>query len=127
MRPAARARAHGISAAASIASPIVPRPDDSSTAATRRIEQQIAEHVSTFGRRVLQDALAEATSSYWLNRAQTLDAARSRPGDYVGAASPEDLRRRDDELAQVAAACRARASLALIDTDGRLIESVISC
>lgn len=55
----------------------------------------LSEHVEHFRLRVLQDALNEATSAYWLRRAATFEA--------VGNA-------RCDEIAT---ACRNRASLAL--------------
>ena len=62
--------------------------------------------------RVLQDALSEATASYWLHRAETLEAARYRPGvDHPGQASIDELRQRWVDLASAATACRAHAQL----------------
>lgn len=58
---------------------------------------QLSEYVEHFRHRVLQDALNEATSSYWLRRADQFAA--------VGNA-------RCDEIAQ---ACRNRAAVALMD------------
>lgn len=55
--------------------------------------------VEHFRTRVFQDALNEATSAYWLRRAEQFDA--------VGNA----------RCAEIAAACRNRASLALGRTD----------
>lgn len=34
--------------------------------------------------RIVQDALAGATAAHWRNRADRLDAARPKPGDYFG-------------------------------------------
>lgn len=59
----------------------------------------LADYVEHFRQRVLQDALNEATSSYWLKRAEMFEA--------VGNA-------RCDEIAR---ACRNRAELALLPDD----------
>lgn len=70
--------------------------------------------VDHFRTRVLQDALTQATSAYWLRRAATLEAARHRPGvDFRGRASDDELRVRWVELTAAAAACRARAAVGL--------------
>lgn len=56
----------------------------------------LTEHVEHFRARVLQDALAEATSSYWLRRAEAFD-------------------RVDNERCRsIAAMCRHRAEISLI-------------
>lgn len=55
----------------------------------------LPEHVDNFRRRVMADALQEATAAYWLRRAETFAA--------VGTAQC-------DEIAQ---ACRNRAALML--------------
>lgn len=62
-------------------------------------------------RRVIQDALTEASADYWLARAARFDAARPQPGDYTGHASPEALQERDRRCAEIAEACRARAAV----------------
>jgi hypothetical protein len=64
----------------------------------------LADHVDHFRARVLQDAIAEATSSYWLRRSRAFAA--------VGTPAC-------DEIAQ---ACRNAASVALLQ-DGRGPES----
>ncbi len=61
--------------------------------------------------RVLQDALAEATASYWERRAKVMEWAAPRPGDWPGRATPEDLSAARERCLSAAAACRARASL----------------
>lgn len=60
----------------------------------------LADYVDHFRARVLQDAIAEATASYWLRRAATFDA--------VGTQSCESI----------AQACRNAASLALVQDQG---------
>jgi len=48
-----------------------------------------------FRARVLQDALDQATVSYWIGRHAALSASLPRPGDYVGRASAEELNARE--------------------------------
>lgn len=59
----------------------------------------LTEFVEHFRKRVLQDALAEATSSYWLRRAQAFDR--------VG----------NDECRAIAQACRNAAKVALLQDE----------
>lgn len=61
--------------------------------------------------RVLADAYAEATSSYWERRARTFEDAAPRPGDWTGRATPGDILAARERCLGAAAACRARASL----------------
>ncbi len=63
--------------------------------------------------RVVQDAMAQATSVHWHRRARDFEWARPRSGDYTGRATPVELAEQDARLAAVAAACRHRAELAL--------------
>lgn len=72
------------------------------------------EHVEQFRKRVVQDALAEATAAYWQRRAEEFDAALPRPGDYPGEATPEEREARRQRVAQTALACRQRAAVSLI-------------
>jgi hypothetical protein len=69
-------------------------------------------YLENFHRRVMQDALTEATGSYWLQRAATLDNAVPSPGDYTGLATDDDLDLRRRELQAVVLACRQRAAVA---------------
>lgn len=69
--------------------------------------------VEHFQRRVIQDALCEATGSYWRRRAAVLEASRPRHGDYHGDATREALWTRYDRLTEEAAACRAAAQVAM--------------
>lgn len=64
-----------------------------------------------FTHRVLQDAMVEATSDYWERRAKQLEAARPRPGDFTGQATPQDLVAAHDRLTEAAQACRTKATL----------------
>jgi hypothetical protein len=75
---------------------------------------KLVEHVDHFQRRVMEDAINEASAIYWSKRAETFEAARPRPGDFTGRASHVDLAARDRELSEVATACRNRAQLAPI-------------
>lgn len=58
----------------------------------------------------LKEAWLGAASTYWEDRARQLEAARPRPGDFTGQATPEGLAERWRRLTGAAAACRARAS-----------------
>ena len=44
----------------------------------------LADHVENFRRRVLQDAVLEAESAYWLCRAEPFEAARPQRREYIG-------------------------------------------
>jgi hypothetical protein len=73
--------------------------------------RKLVEHLEHFQHRIMQDALAEATSAYWLKRAADFDA--------VG--TPEA-----DETAQ---ACRNRARVALdgdVEEFYELLEDVLA-
>lgn len=65
----------------------------SSTKRTRTTAEALAEYIEQFRARVLQDALNEATGTYWQQRADAFDAVGTPAGD------------------EIARACRARASL----------------
>lgn len=67
-----------------------------------------------FVARLLQEAASSALASTWLRTAETFEAARSRPGDYTGKATTEDIRDADVRLTEIANACRARAAIALM-------------
>lgn len=78
----------------------------------------VVEHIDHFQHRVIQDALADGTATYWRRRAEAFEAARPRPGDYIGRATPDDLRAADQRCRDMAEACRARARVALVDEWG---------
>lgn len=60
--------------------------------------------------RVLAEAWLEGHRSHWLRRAEQLEAARPRAGDFHGQATPADLRAAYDRLTAAAMACRQRAT-----------------
>lgn len=72
---------------------------------------ELAEALSRHGQRAVQEAMTTALPFYWLRRADTLEAARPRPGDFVGQATKAQLEERDRGLAEAAAACREHAEL----------------
>ncbi len=77
----------------------------------------LTEYVEHFQRRVMQDALNEATINYWNGRAKTFEEAMPRPGDFTGAATPADLETQRQRLLETARACRNRATVSLIQDD----------
>ena len=70
----------------------------------------LPEYLDRFCQRVVQDALAEASSSYWLERAAAFETALSRPEDFPGEATEEEIAKRDAELHLLIAECRKRAA-----------------
>lgn len=80
----------------------------------------IADYFKGFARRVVEDALNEATPIYWEKRAETFEAARRRPCDFTGTATGDELSVRDRALRETAQACRARAQLAVLTFGGEL-------
>lgn len=77
--------------------------------------------------RILQDAMTDATRSWWLRRAEQLEAARHRPGvDWPGHASEDALRRRWRDLTETAQACRARAEIGAAEDVPELIADVLA-
>lgn len=86
----------------------------------------LAQYVEHFRARVLQDALNEATASYWIRRAEAFDAACHRPGiDYAGKASLDDLREQWVRATVTAVACRHRASVALLQVvEPEVVEAI---
>jgi len=69
------------------------------------------DYVEHFTKRVVQDALAEATAAYWRRRAAVFRDARPRAGDYNGRATSRELRDRHRRLSEVADACEGRAHM----------------
>ena len=73
-------------------------------------EAQTITYLEHFGRRVLLDALNEASATYWRRRAEALRAARHREGDYLPDGRLEAARTRLRELTEAARACDNAAS-----------------
>ena len=68
-------------------------------------------HAQHFTRRVVEDAVTEATAECWEHRAETFEQARPQPGDYTGCATPAQLKAADQRCALAALACRRMAWL----------------
>ena len=83
---------------------------------TRANASAFAGYLDQFTRRVIEDAMLQATAAYWRRRAADFEWARPRPGDFTGAASADELAARDRRLAETAEACRRHAHL--LETDG---------
>lgn len=73
--------------------------------------------VDRFQVRVVQDAITEASSLYWLRRARTFEAAAPRPRDRAGQASEVELDQAARQCVATASACRARATNRHLLTD----------
>ncbi len=84
---------------------------------------EIVAYVDHFRHRVIADALAEATSTYWLKRADDFEWARPSLADFPGDVTLDQRRMRWRELTKVATACRNRATVSLMQ-DGNDIEIV---
>jgi hypothetical protein len=67
-------------------------------------------HVENLQRRVLQDAMTEATAVYWRRRAEQWRLALPWPGDYLGTEStPLTRAARRRRVEAIVAACEAKA------------------
>ena len=82
-----------------------PKLDPAKSSSSLHILRQrpdIAAHCAHFAARVVQDALAEASTAYWTRRAQIFEAARHRPGvDYAGTAALDELPRGGRRFAEI--------------------------
>src|SRR4051794_37351162 len=89
----------------------------------RRIcDSATVRYITNVQRGLLVDVALGADPLYWERRAQSLEAARHRPGiDYPGQADVEQLRARWVALTEAAKACRARAQLCPVE----LLESLV--
>ena len=79
-----------------------------------RARAELVAYIEYFQKRVVQDAITEASAGYWRSRADRFEAAMQRPGDYTGQATEADLLAQRDRLEQTATACRARAEVSLL-------------
>lgn len=88
---------------------------------------EVEEYVEHFHRRVLQDALNQATRTYWLRRAEQFEDAKPRLDDYHGNATRAELSRQWNLAHETAEACRRRAEAALFqDQDTELIAEIMA-
>ena len=82
-------------------------------------------YLLSFARRILADALSEAMPAVWLRRAEALEAAAPREGDYHGTATREELSARWTRCRETAEACRRHAALlAASDPDPLILAEV---
>lgn len=66
-----------------------------------------------FRARVTQDAFNDASATYWRRRAATFEAARPRPGDWIGMDGPDAYAALDRRICQTRDICLARADAAV--------------
>ena len=69
------------------------------------------ERLARFKTDLIADATAEASGKYWARRSAAMLAARPRPGDFTGRATPEELEAQDRRLLAKARACSQRAAV----------------
>jgi len=62
-------------------------------------------------RRAVQESVSNALACTWRRKADLLEWARPRPGEYAGQATAAELAERDQLLAAQAKACRNKAIL----------------
>jgi hypothetical protein len=74
----------------------------------------LAGYVEHFRMRVVQDALAEATATYWHRRAAAFENAMPKPDDFTGNATAEDVEAQRWRIAATELACRQRAAVSLL-------------
>lgn len=74
-----------------------------------RLPAPVESDLSRYAVRMLEDAITEAMPWHWTRRAEQLDNARPRLGDFHGQATREDLAERHARLTEQAAACRLHA------------------
>ena len=67
--------------------------------------------IDHFRARVLQDALTEATAQYWVHRAEQLEDAAPKLGEFHGHATRDELNQRWLDCMGAAQACRRHAEL----------------
>lgn len=73
--------------------------------------EPVAQDLARFGVRMIEDAMSAAAPHVWLRRAEQLEDARPRPGDFQGRATAADLAERDQRLAGSAEVCRLKADV----------------
>ena len=64
-----------------------------------------------FRRRVVQDALNSATAYFWRRRADDLRKGLTRPGDFTGNATPQEIQVRNSKILVDAARCEHLADM----------------
>lgn len=74
------------------------------------LPEPVVERLSQLAVRFVQDSIAAGRPAVWLRRAQALEDARPRPGDFTGRATAADLAAQDARLAESARLCRLHAA-----------------
>lgn len=88
---------------------ILPNRTDNRAALRRLLHQiDLDEHLR---RRVVQQAILEASAWWWRWRAEQFHAASPRPDDWPGRATPTELAEADARCRETAYACLNRAEL----------------
>lgn len=88
---------------------------------TRRI-QRVPFDLDNFQYRIIRDAMNEATSGYWIRRAQDFTKVLPREGDYLGRSTPEQREERRQRTLQTIRNCLHRSTLCeLTEIEERLI------
>ena len=77
----------------------------------------LTQYMEHFRKRVVQDALSEATATYWNTRAKQFEAALDQPGDFTGHATEQVLGERRQRITEIVRACRNRAAVSLLGGD----------
>ncbi len=96
------------------------RTDSQFSAGTGTVDPTVVElldHLGAVQRRVVHEALLDASRSYWLRRADDFRAALPRQDEWHGHEGLAGVRRRRERLLQVIAACEAKAEIALCQDD----------
>ncbi len=65
--------------------------------------------LANFARRLVLDAVAQASAGYWRRRSAAFEAAAPRPADFNGRATRADLAAARARCLATADACRAKA------------------
>lgn len=74
-----------------------------------RLAPALVEELTRPAVRSVQESITAAQPCTWDRRAEQLEDARPRPGDFHGQATREDLAERHARLTEQAAACRLHA------------------
>lgn len=80
------------------------------TAGAETLAPAVEAELSRYTVRMLEDAITEAMPWHWIRRAEDLENARPRVGDFHGQATREDLAERYARLAEQADACRLHST-----------------
>jgi len=83
-------------------------------------------YLGNFARRVVEDALTQATRSYWTKRAEAFENAMHAPGDFLGLCSVEQIEAANARCAAKAIACRRHAILCAFLGFDELYEAIVA-